>query len=97
MAIELYWGSGSPFAWRVMLTLELKRLPYESKLLEFSKQEHKTPQYLQLNPRGKVPTLKDDEFVLYESIAIMPRTSGTIARPRRTSLNDAAPVMSSPS
>jgi len=71
MAIELYWGSGSPFAWRVMLTLELKRLPYESKLLEFFKQEHKTPQYLQLNPRGKVPTLKDDEFVLYESIAIM--------------------------
>ena len=71
MAIELYWGSGSPFAWRVMLTLELKRLPYESKLLEFSKQEHKTPQYLQLNPRGKVPTLKDGEFVLYESIAIM--------------------------
>ena len=42
MAIELYWGSGSPFAWRVMLTLELKRLPYESKLLEFSKEEHKT-------------------------------------------------------
>ena len=71
MAIELYWGSGSPFAWRVMLTLEVKRLPYESKLLEFSKQEHKTPQYLQLNPRGKVPTLKDGEFVLYESVAIM--------------------------
>jgi glutathione S-transferase len=71
MAIELYWGSGSPFAWRVMLTLELKRLPYESKLLEFSKEEHKTPAYLQLNPRGKVPTLKDGDFVLYESIAIM--------------------------
>jgi glutathione S-transferase len=71
MAIELYWGSGSPFAWRVMLTLELKRLRYESKLLEFSKEEHKTPAYLQLNPRGKVPTLKDGDFVLYESIAIM--------------------------
>ena len=71
MAIELYWGSGSPFAWRVMLTLEVKRLPYESKLLEFSKQEHKTPAYLQQNPRGKVPTLKDGDFVLYESIAIM--------------------------
>jgi len=71
MAIELYWGSGSPFAWRVMLTLEVKRLPYESKLLEFSKQEHKTPAYLQLNPRGKVPTLKDGDFVLYESIAII--------------------------
>jgi glutathione S-transferase len=71
MAIKLYWGSGSPFAWRVMLTLEVKGLAYESKLLEFSNGEHKTPAYLQLNPRGKVPTLKDGEFVVNESLAIM--------------------------
>jgi glutathione S-transferase len=71
MVIELYWGSGSPFAWRVMLMLEVKRLPYDSKLLEFSKDEHKAPAYLKLNPRGKVPTLKDGHYVLYESLAIM--------------------------
>jgi glutathione S-transferase len=71
MAIELYWGSGSPFAWRVMLTLEVKGLAYESKLLEFSKNEHKAPAYLRLNPRGKVPTLKDGDYVLDESLAIM--------------------------
>ena len=71
MAIELYWGSGSPFVWRVMLTLEVKGLKYESKLLEFSKGEHKTPAYLRLNRRGKVPTLKDGDFVLSESLAIM--------------------------
>jgi glutathione S-transferase len=71
MAIELFWGSGSPFAWRVMLALEVKGLAYESKLLEFSKGDHKTPAYLQLNPRGKVPTLKDGDFVVYESIAMM--------------------------
>ena len=71
MAIELYWGSGSPFAWRVMLTLEVKGLKYESKLLEFSKGDNKTPAYTALNPRGKVPTLKDGDFVLYESLAIM--------------------------
>ena len=71
MAIELYWGSGSPFAWRVMLTLEVKGLDYQSKLLEFSKGENKSPEYLKLNPRGKVPTLKDGAFVVYESLAIM--------------------------
>jgi len=71
MAIELYWGSGSPFAWRVMLTLEIKKLPYESKLLQFSTGENKTADYLKLNPRGKVPTLKDGDFALYESLAIM--------------------------
>lgn len=71
MALELYWGSGSPFSWRAMLTLELKRLPYKSKLLEFSKKDHKSSEYLKLNPRGKVPTLKDEGFVVYESLAIM--------------------------
>src|SRR5919197_5261787 len=71
MALELYWGSGSPFSWRVMLTLEVKRLPYGSKLLKFSKEDHKSARYLRLNPRGKVPTLKDGDFVLYESLAIM--------------------------
>lgn len=71
MAVEFYWGSGSPFAWRVMLTLEIKKVAYESKLLEFSKGEHKTPAYLQLNPRGKVPTLKDGNYILYESLAMM--------------------------
>ena len=71
MSIELYWGSGSPFAWRVMLTLEIKGLQYASKLLGFSKGDHKTAEYLKLNPRGKVPTLKDGDFVLYESLAIM--------------------------
>ena len=71
MALEVYWGSGSPFAWRVLLTLEVKRLTYQSTLLEFSKREHKASGFLQLNPRGKVPVLKDDEFVLSESLAIM--------------------------
>lgn len=71
MAIELYWGSGSPFAWRVMLTLEAKKQPYTSTLLEFSKGDHKSPEFLKLNPRGKVPCLKDGDFVLYESLAMM--------------------------
>ena len=71
MTIEVYWGSGSPYAWRVLLTLEAKKIPYVSRLIEFSKEEHKTPDYLALNPRGKVPTLKDGDYVLSESVAIM--------------------------
>jgi glutathione S-transferase len=71
MTIEIYWGSGSPFAWRVLLALALKRIPYQSRLLEFSKSQHKAPDYLALNPRGKVPTLKDGDFVLTESLAIL--------------------------
>ena len=71
MALELYCGSGSPFAWRVMLTLEVKVPAYHSTLLEFSKDDHKAAGFLKLNPRGKVPLLKDDDFILNESLAIM--------------------------
>lgn len=68
---EVFWVSGSPFSWRVLLTLEVKQLKYSARLLEASKGELKKPDYLALNPRGKVPTLKDGELVLYESLAIM--------------------------
>lgn len=71
MAIDVYWGSGSPFAWRVLLALEYKRLPYTAHLLQFSKQEHKSPQMLALNPRGRVPVLKDGDYVCFESLAIL--------------------------
>lgn len=71
MAIELYWGSGSPFAWRAMLALEAKRIPYTPKLIEFSKGEHKAQGFLAMNPRGKVPVMKDDGLVLYEALAIL--------------------------
>jgi glutathione S-transferase len=71
MAIEVFWGSGSPFAWRVLLALEHKRLPYVSHVLQFSKQEHKSPQMLALNPRGLVPVIKDGDYVCFESLAIL--------------------------
>lgn len=71
MAIEVYWGSGSSFSWRVLLALEVKGLPYESRLLQFSRREHKAPEYLALNPRGQVPTLRDGDLVVTESIAIL--------------------------
>ncbi len=71
MTIEVYWGSGSPFAWRVLLALEYKRLPYVGHLLQFSKQEHKSPHMLALNPRGRVPVLKDGDYVCFESLAIL--------------------------
>jgi glutathione S-transferase len=71
MALVLYWGSGSPFAWRVMLALEHKRLAYESQLLHFDKQEHQSPQMLKLNPRGRLPVLRDGDYVVFESVAVL--------------------------
>jgi glutathione S-transferase len=71
MAIELYWLSGSPFAWRVMLALEVKGLPYQARKLERSKGETRSPEFLAINPRGQVPVLRDGEVTVRESIAIL--------------------------
>jgi glutathione S-transferase len=71
MALELWWGSGSPYSWRALLGLEYKQLPYVSHLVQFAKQEHRSPQMLKMNPRGRVPVLKDGDYVLYESLAIL--------------------------
>jgi glutathione S-transferase len=54
-----------------MLALEHKRLAYESHLLQFDKQEHQSPQMLRLNPRGRVPVLKDGDYVVFESVAVL--------------------------
>src|SRR5215472_10687278 len=69
--VEIYWISGSPFSWRVLLTAEVKSIPYEGKLLEASKGEHKTPEFLAINPLGRVPAIRDGNFTLHESLAIM--------------------------
>src|SRR5262245_58240654 len=71
MSIDLYWGSGSCNSWRVHLALEIKKVPYQSHLLTLSKKEHKAADYLAINPRGKVPAIRDGQFTLYESLAIL--------------------------
>lgn len=71
MSLTLYWGSGSPFSWRVLLALEHKGLSYDSELLHFDKQEHQSPQMLRMNPRGRVPVLKDGDYVVFESVAVL--------------------------
>ena len=69
--IRFYYGSGSPYSWRVQLVLEEKRLPYEPVLLSFSKGEHKSPDHLARSPHGKVPALEDEGVTLYESTPIV--------------------------
>jgi glutathione S-transferase len=71
MALELFWGSGSGPAWRVLLALEVKGVSYQSRLLSFAKGEHRSPEVLALNTRGKVPALRDGAYTIYESLAMI--------------------------
>jgi glutathione S-transferase len=71
MPITFYYGSGSPYAWRVWLALEHKKLAYDFRLMSFSAGDLKTPEFKRLNPRGMVPVIVDGDFVLAESNAIV--------------------------
>ena len=68
--IKLYDFKSSPNCQRVKIVLAEKNIPYEIVPVDLRAQEQKTPDYLKLNPYGKVPVLTDDNTVLYESCII---------------------------
>ena len=69
--IIFYFGSGSPYAWKVWLALEHKKLPYEAKRMSFDGGDLKTAEFTAINPRQQVPALMDNGFAMYESAAIL--------------------------
>jgi glutathione S-transferase len=74
--MKLYYNAISPNTRRARLTAAVLGLELEEKKLDFTKGEHKAPEYLALNPNGAVPTLVDGDFVLTESRAIMQYLAG---------------------
>ena len=71
MTIIVHTVSGAPRAWRVLLGLAFKGLPYEIRYLEASKGEHKSPDFLKLNPRGTVPVMQDGDITVRDSIGCL--------------------------
>src|SRR3954447_12801204 len=69
--MKLYHNPLSPNVRRVRLTAAVLGISLDEHKVDFAKGEHKTPEYLALNPNGAVPTLVDGDFVLTESRAIM--------------------------
>ena len=68
---ELYFISGSPPCWTIMLALEVKGIVYEPRRLDNAKREQKSPEYLKINPRGQVPVLVDDGTTVCETLAVL--------------------------
>ncbi|XP_054159967.1 uncharacterized protein LOC128958177 [Oppia nitens] len=71
MTIDLYFLQLSPPARAVLMTCKQLGIDVNVINLDFIKGEHLSPEYVKLNPAHQVPTIVDNEFVLYESRAIM--------------------------
>jgi glutathione S-transferase len=68
--LKLYDFKSSPNCQRVKVVLEEKKIPYETVNIDLRAGAQKTPEYLKINPYGKVPAIADGDTVLYESCII---------------------------
>ncbi len=60
--------------WKASIALEELGIDYDVEYLHFDKNEQKTPEFLKLNPNGRIPVIVDhanDDFILAESGAIL--------------------------
>ena len=69
MNIKLYLSPGS-CARVPLIALEQIGRPFETQVVAFMKGEHRSPEYLSLNPAGKVPTLVVDGRAITQNLAI---------------------------
>jgi GST-like protein len=74
--IQLY-SLATPNGVKVSILLEETGLPYEAHRVAFDRNEQKTPEFLSLNPNGKIPAIIDPQgpggrpLALFESGAIL--------------------------
>ncbi len=71
--IDLYTAS-TPNGWKVSILLEELGMPYRVIPIDFDTQDQKTPEFLKINPNGRIPAIIDranGDFAVFESGAIM--------------------------
>ena len=69
--LKLHYHPLSTYSRRVRIACLEKGIDIQLVELDMAKGAHRSPDYLRLNPYGRVPTLEEDGFVLYESTAIL--------------------------
>jgi glutathione S-transferase len=71
--IDLY-TAPTPNGHKASCTLEALEIPYTTHFVNISEGEQKTPEFLAMNPNGRIPVIVDremDNFAVFESGAIM--------------------------
>ncbi|KAJ4728988.1 Glutathione S-transferase [Melia azedarach] len=70
MVLKVY-GPAYASPKRVLVCLVEKEIEYEVVPVDLLKGEHKSPEYLKLQPFGSVPLLQDGDYTLFESRAMI--------------------------
>ena len=79
--LKLHYHPLSTYSRRVRIACLEKGIAIDPVELDMVKGAHRAPDYLRLNPYGRVPTLEEDGLVLYESTAILEYLEATHPTP----------------
>ena len=74
--LKLYDLDRSGNCYKIRLLLSLIELDYEKVMVNANAGENRTPEFLALNPRGQVPVIDDNGYVLWDSTAILVYLAG---------------------
>jgi len=85
--LTLYFAQGT-CALASLIALEEAGLGYEPKKLSIKDNEQRSPEYLAINPKGRVPALVTDRGVLTETIAILAYIAQTAPQAKLAPLDD---------
>ena len=70
--IELY-TAPTPNGWKVSMGLEEMEIEYQTHLINLAKGDQHTPEFLRMNPNGRIPVIRDRaaDITVFESGAIL--------------------------
>ncbi len=68
--IKLYDFLSCPYGQKVRIVLAEKSLSYDLVNVDLTQNEHRRPDFLRLNPFGRVPVLVDEDTTIYDSTII---------------------------
>ncbi len=68
--IKLYDFLSCPYGQKVRIVLAEKSLSYDLVTVDLTQNEHRRPDFLRLNPFGRVPVLVDEDTTIYDSTII---------------------------
>lgn len=63
--------ASTPNGLKPLILLEELGVGYELARVDFSKNQQKSPEFLAMNPNGRIPVLQDDGLTIFESGAIL--------------------------
>jgi glutathione S-transferase len=86
--ITLYYARGT-CALASHLALEYAGAEYRTVRVDFAKKEQRSPEYLRLNPKGRVPALLTEQGVLTETPALLQFISQSFPKATLAPLDDA--------